>query len=163
MTHIWKSPKMNRFKQYRTISIFKEYANYPNTDKYEIEFTLADEDDGDIESMPKIFKRFYQDVTEYKFVHYCFDGDFNHWEALKENKQFRKHYENWKAECINRLKCEAMQKIVETAMDDGNRNSFQALKYLVEREEKKTKKKKEEKKVEEIDKSFEEDLKRIQE
>lgn len=163
MSHIWKTPRHNKLKQYRTLTLFKEYATSVKNAEYEPEFTLAEEDDGNIESMPKIYKRFYQDVTEYKFVQYCFNGDFAHWEVLKNCEKFKKYYESWRTECINRLKCEAMQKIVETAMDDGNRNSFQALKYLVEREEKKTKKKKVEKKVEEVDKSFEEDLKRIQE
>ena len=82
----------------------------------------------------------YKDPTEYTFVRDAFEGDIQHWEAVKECLMLVKVYPVWKKKAMARLTSEAMLKIVETAFDDSNKNSFTALKYLVEKDAKVTKK-----------------------
>ena len=86
--------------------------------------------------MEQLFMEHYTDPTEYSFIQDVFEGDIEHWEAIKKSQFVAKYYEVWKKNAEAKLLSDAMLKIVSTAFDDSNRNSFQALKYLVERDAK---------------------------
>lgn len=99
-------------------------------------FTALPEDHDGLYSIEKLFLEYYKDPTEFKFVEDVFEGDVKHWEAFKSSHFIAPLYENWKRKAEGKLMSEAMAKIVDTAFDEKNRSSFQALKYLVERKQK---------------------------
>lgn len=103
---------------------------------YKPTFTILPEDHDGYLSMEKLFVERYTDPTEYVFVQDVFEGDFDHWETFKSSKFLNKYYNQWKKKAEGKLLSEAMSKLIEAAFDDTNRNSFQALKYLVERKAK---------------------------
>lgn len=105
-------------------------------ENYKPTFTLAEEDRDGYYSMERLFLEHYQDPTEYTFVQDVFDGDIQHWDAMKTSQWIEPYYKKWKKKAEAKLLSEAMNKIVSTAFDESNRNSFQALKYLVERKQK---------------------------
>lgn len=103
---------------------------------YKPTFTALPEDHDGLYSIEKLFLEYYKDPTEFKFVEDVFEGDVKHWEAFKSSRFIAPMYEIWKKKAESKLMSEAMSKIVETAFDEKNRSSFQALKYLVERNQK---------------------------
>lgn len=103
---------------------------------YKPTFTALPEDHDGLYSIEKLFLEYYKDPTEFKFVEDVFEGDVKHWEAFKSSYFIAPMYEIWKKKAEAKLMSEAMSKIVETAFDENNRSSFQALKYLVERNQK---------------------------
>jgi hypothetical protein len=112
----------------------------PEDDPYVPTFTIAPEHHDGLYSMEQLFMEHYNDPTEYSFVQDVFEGDLDHWEAVKDSQWLSRHYRIWKKRAEAMLVSEAMKKIVSTAFDDNNKNSFQALKYLVEKDNKTTKK-----------------------
>lgn len=139
---VWRGPRKSGSK-YIIQSAFDSFPGivYSNPE-YLPTFTLSPEDHDGLISLEKRFLATYTDPTEFTFVQDCFDGDINHWEAFKESTTFRPYYLKWKKTAETKLTSIAMQKIVESAMDDNNRNSFQALKFLVDRGSKITTEKK---------------------
>lgn len=109
-------------------------------DTYVPTFTIASEHKDGLYSMEQLFMEHYTDPTEYSFVRDVFEGDLDHWEAVKNSQFANKYYLMWKKNAEAKLLSDAMRKIVSTAFDDSNKNSFQALKYLVERDAKTSKK-----------------------
>ena len=103
---------------------------------YKPTFTALPEDHDGLYSIEKLFLEYYKDPTEFKFVEDVFEGDVKHWETFKSSYFIAPMYENWKKKAEAKLMSEAMAKIVETAYDEKNRSSFQALKDLVERNQK---------------------------
>ena len=103
---------------------------------YKPTFTALPEDHDGLYSIEKLFLEYYKDPTEFKFVEDVFEGDVKHWEVFKSSYFIAPMYEIWKKKAEAKLMSEAMAKIVETAFDEKNRSSFQALKYLVERNQK---------------------------
>lgn len=100
---------------------------------YKPTFTIAPEHHDGLYSLEQLFVEHYNDPTEYSFVEDVFEGDVKHWEVFKNSTFIKPYYERWKAKAEGKLMSEAMSKIVMTAFDENNKSSFQALKYLVER------------------------------
>ena len=169
MTKItWKDYRWNQ--KYITLAAFADLAETGKDygSGYTPTFTIAEDHKDGLYSMEKLFLEHYRDPTEYRFVQDVFEGDIKHWETLKNSAVLSKHYERWKQKAEARLLSEAMGRIVTTALDEDNKNSFQALKYLVERNSVKAPKKtvgRPKKEVEDdgVDtKSLLEDIKRLQ-
>lgn len=104
--------------------------------EYKPTFTALPEDHDGLYSIEKLFMEYYKDPTEFQFVENVFEGDVKHWEAFKDSFFIAPLYARWKQKAEAKLLSEAMGKIVETAFDENNKSSFQALKYLVERNQK---------------------------
>lgn len=98
-------------------------------------FTVKNYDHDGLISMERVYLEHYRDPTEYSFVEDVFEGDLKHWEAMKNAQFVKRYYIKWKHKAEAMLLSDAMTRIVETAFDQSNRNSFQALKYLVERKQ----------------------------
>jgi hypothetical protein len=136
---------------------------------YKPTFTLAPQHEDGLYSLEQLFLEHYTDPTEYSFVEDAFEGDVKHWEEFKNGRFIHPHYLKWKAKAEGRLLSEAMSKIVSTAFDENNKNSFQALKYLVERNNKSSsttgrgRPKKEKEQPQPDDKLLMDAIKRIQE
>ena len=169
MTKIqWNDYRWNQ--KYITLAAFVDLAEVrkDRAEDYKPTFTIAEDHKDGLYSMEKLFLEHYRDPTEYRFVQDVFEGDIKHWETLKNSAVLSKHYERWKQKAEARLLSEAMGRIVTTALDEDNKNSFQALKYLVERNSVKAPKKtvgRPKKEVEDdgVDtKSLLEDIKRLQ-
>lgn len=129
----WKSYRWNQ--KYITVKAFADIptvSDYIRGD-YPATFTIDSKDHDGLYSMERIFLECYTDPTEYLFVQTCFEGDIKHWEVMKNSPQINKYYVQWKQKAEAKLISEAMLKIVTTAFDDNNKNSFTALKYLVDR------------------------------
>ena len=103
---------------------------------YKPTFTALPEDHDGLYSLEKLFMEYYRDPTEYQFVANVFESDVKHWEVFKSSRFIAPLYAKWKQKAEAKLLSEAMAKIVDTAFDETNRSSFQALKYLVERNQK---------------------------
>ena len=154
----WKDIRKNR--KYYIARIFADLpcSPVPEDDSYVPTFTIAPEHKDGLYSMEQLFMEHYTDPTEYSFVQDVFEGDMDHWETVKSAPLIEKHYLNWKKNAEAKLLSDAMLKIVSTAFDENNKNSFQALKYLVERGAKATKRPtagrpKKDKEVETVDNS----------
>lgn len=150
--------------KYVTISAFKDY----NTVKdYKPTFTLADEDHDGLLSFSKLFLKYYRDPSERSFVDDVFDGDWKHWEKFKEGTVSGEIYKEVRRRADEMLIGDAMNKVLEIAFDDNNKNNLQALKFIIDGKTAKTKEKvgrpKKEKKEPEIDsKDLLADIKRLQ-
>lgn len=101
-------------------------------------FSIQGEDHDGLLSMEKLFLQYYKDPTEYLFVKDVFDGDWDHWNQMKATKIVAPLYARWKRDAEAKLLAEVMGKVVETAFDDNNKNSFAAQKWLIERGNKTT-------------------------
>lgn len=152
----WNDKRKNG--KYYVIPIFADLPEYIlREDKgYKPTFTIAPDHHDGLYSMEKLFLEHYTDPTEFSFIQDVFEGDIEHWETVKTSVCIAKRYESWKKKAEAMLISDAMMKIVSTALDENNKNSFQALKYLVERGEKLAKRPtagrpKKEKKEEEVD------------
>lgn len=104
--------------------------------EYKPTFTILPEHHDGLYSLESLFMEYYYDPTEYSFVENVFDGDVRHWEEFKNSAIIRNYYKKWKEKAEGKLMSEAMAKIVQKAFDDSDKSSFQALKYLVERNQK---------------------------
>lgn len=152
----WNDKRKNG--KYYVIPIFADLPEYIlREDKgYKPTFTIAPDHHDGLYSMEKLFLEHYTDPTEFSFIQDVFEGDIEHWETVKSSVCIAKRYESWKKKAEAMLISDAMMKIVSTALDENNKNSFQALKYLVERGEKLAKRPtagrpKKEKKEDEVD------------
>ena len=136
MKVVWKDRRKSR--KYYINRIFADLpcTAIPDDDPYVPTFTIAPEHKDGLYSMEQLFMEHYKDPTEYSFVQDVFEGDLDHWEAVKSSTWVEKYYLNWKKNAEARLLSDAMMKLVNTAFDESNKNSFQALKYLVERDAK---------------------------
>lgn len=132
----WNDKRKNG--KYFVVPIFADLPEYIlREDKgYKPTFTIAPDHHDGLYSMEKLFLEHYTDPTEFSFIQDVFEGDIEHWEAVKSSVSMVKRYESWKKKAEAMLISDAMMKIVSTALDENNKNSFQALKYLVERGEK---------------------------
>ena len=156
-------------QKYITLAAFADLPEAMRERKtdYKPTFTILDHDHDGLYSIEKLFLDRYDDPTEYKFVEDVFEGDVKHWEVFKNSSVINKYYQKWKNKAEAKLLSRAMTQIVETAFDETNKNSFAALKYLVERNNKTPKKTvgrpKKEKEEDSIDTtSLLEDIKRLQ-
>lgn len=166
---VWKGYRKNvKYVTNKAVADIPELVTVDRGD-YEPTFTLAPEHHDGLYSLEKLFLEHYNDPTEYSFVERVFDGDVKHWEEFKNSNYINRYYVKWKAKAEGRLLSEAMSKIVSTAFDENNKNSFQALKYLVERNNKSSsttgrgRPKKEKEQPQPDDKLLMDAIKRIQE
>lgn len=155
-------------QKYITLAAFADLPEGMRERKndYKPTFTILDYDHDGLYSIEKLFLEHYEDPTEYSFVEDVFEGDVTHWEIFKNSSIINKYYIKWKKKAEAILLSKAMTKIVDTAFDETNKNSFAALKYLVERNGKTDKKSvgrpKKEKTTDDIDSSsLLEDIKRL--
>lgn len=154
----WKDykKKHGKYSLTRAFGDIEEKVYSFNVGDYTPTFTLLGYDNNGLISMERLFLEHYQDPTEYEFVKEVFDGDWEHWQQMKETKVVAPLYARWKHDAEAKLLAEVMKKVVETAFDDSNKNSFAAQKWLIERGNKNTTTKsvgrpKKEKKEPEID------------
>lgn len=162
MKLIWKDYKKG-FNKYVTKQAFAEYNH---NDDYKPTFTTSDTDKDDLLSFSKLFISYYMDPTETRFVEDVFDGDWKHWEVFKTSQGIDEIYATARKASDQKLKAEAMNKVIAIAFDDGNKNNLQALKFLIGDKVEKTPKTvgrpKKDKKEPEIDsKTLLEDIKRL--
>lgn len=96
-------------------------------------YTLGEEDK---EYKGKIYpslKRLYlehEDVTEYDFAN-TYLLSWSHWQRLCNNKQVRKHIDEWRFELELKLRSAGIKAIIEAALDEDG--GFQAQKYLADK------------------------------
>ena len=165
----WKSYRWRQ--KYITVKAFADLPEISDMARgeYDATFTIEPEDKDDLYSMERLFLEYYQDPTEYQIVQNVFDGDLQHWEVFKNSGVIHKYYLKWKKKAEAKLLSEAMRRIVETAFDEESKNSFTALKFLVDRGNKTQEKKgagrpKKEKEEETVDsKTLLADIARIKE
>lgn len=133
---IWKDVRRNvRYITNAAIADLPELVEGYHGD-YKPTFTISSQHKEGLYSLEQLFMEHYTDPTEYSFVEDVFEGDVKHWEEFKNSRYIHPYYLKWKAKAEGKLMSEAMGKIVATAFDENNRSSFQALKYLVERNNK---------------------------
>lgn len=93
-------------------------------------FTLKDIDYTYKDQTYPSLKRLYlemEDPTEYAFAQEYLLG-WGHWIRLCENKQIRKHIDEWREELEYRLRAKAVREMIKAAP-----NNFQAAKWLADR------------------------------
>ena len=109
-----------------TQSLFLEVA-YSETAVY----TLKEEDyEYEGRYLPSL-KRLYlliADPTEYEFATTCLLG-WKHWLRICDNKQLRKHVDEWRFELEYKLRSQG----VRSAISQASGGSFQAAKWLADR------------------------------
>lgn len=151
-------------KKYVTASAFAETMC---SDNYTPTFTLADEDHDGLISFSKLFLSYYMDPSESSFVEDVFEGDWKHWKMFKSSTMTKDLYQDLRRRADEMLAGAAMNKIIDIAFDDNNKNNLQALKFIIDGATKQKKepvgRPKKEKKEPEIDsKDLLADIKRLQ-
>lgn len=120
---------------------FKDIGGRPITQGLFLEIGYTDNSYYTLNDDDKIYKgvnypslkRLYlehEDVHEYDFATTYLLG-WNHWQRLCNNKQIRKHIDEWRNELDLKLKSAGFKAIVESALDEDG--GFQAQKYLADR------------------------------
>jgi hypothetical protein len=107
--------------------------NFPANDRSMVLYTLKDDDHQVGEELyVSLYKRYLalEDVTEYTFANTYFDS-FEHWTLLSETEWMKPHVARWRKELELQLKARAMEQLKEIAKDKGNKNSFEAIKILM--------------------------------
>lgn len=69
-----------------------------------------------------------QDATEYEFANKMFAG-WAHWQKILNNKELRKHVDEWRLELEYKMRSLAMKSLIGQA----KKGSFQASKWLADR------------------------------
>lgn len=72
----------------------------------------------------------HEDPTEYDFATTYLLG-WQHWKRLNDNKQLRKHFDEWREELELKLRSQAVKDIIDQCSTEGG--SFQAAKWLADR------------------------------
>lgn len=78
-------------------------------------------------------KRLYleeEDVTEYEFAIKHLLG-WQHWKRLCDNKQIRKHIDEWREELELKIRSQAMRDMVSMCANEGG--NYSAAKFLADR------------------------------
>lgn len=94
-------------------------------------YTLKDFDHEYNNKIYPSLKRLYlleQDPTEYEFANKYLLG-WRHWQRLCENKQIRKHIDEWREELEFKLRSKAVKSLLSSA-EGGN---YQAAKWFADR------------------------------
>ena len=110
----WKDKRKSR--KYFTNRIFADLpcTAIPEDDPYIPTFTIAPEHHDGLYSMEKLYMEHYSDPTEYSFVQDVFEGDLDHWEAVKNSQWLAKYCALWRKNAEAKLLSDAMMKIVST-------------------------------------------------
>jgi len=122
-------------------SRFKDVGGRPITQSLFLEvgytenayYTWKEEDHMYKGTLYPSLKRLYlehEDVHEYDFACTYLLG-WSHWQRLLNNKQIRKHIDEWRNELDLKLKSAGFKAILESALDEDG--GFQAQKYLADR------------------------------
>ena len=96
-------------------------------------YTLKDDDYKYKGSIYPSLKRLYlehEDVTEYDFATTYLLG-WSHWQRMCNNKQIRKHIDEWRYELELKLRSAGLRAIIDSALDEEG--GFQAQKYLADK------------------------------
>lgn len=113
--------------RYRTISLFLE-TGYDEDSTY----TLKESDYFYNNKLYISAKRIYlemEDVTEYEYAQALFVS-WKHWLKITENKQLLSHISEWRSELEYKLRSRAVKSMIGQA----STGSFQAAKWLANRE-----------------------------
>lgn len=122
-------------------SKFKDSGGRPITQSLFLEigysdsafYTLKDEDcEYKGKTLPSL-KRLYlehEDPVEYDFASTYLLG-WSHWQRLCNNKQLRKHIDEWRDELELKLRSAGVKALIEAALDEDG--GFQAQKYLADK------------------------------
>ena len=124
----WKGPRKTTKGKYVCKSAFADLPSISTSTDYTPTFTILPYDHDGLISMEQRFLEYYADPTEYRFVQEVFEGDVTHWEVFKNSIGLCDYYQEWKQKALKKLQSEAMQKLVESALN----NNIQALKYLLD-------------------------------
>ena len=126
-----KDPFRNSRGAYRTSSLFLDFSYDADIAQY----TLREKDTKkNGKSFPSL-KRLYletEDVTEYEFATTYLAG-WKHWQALLGNKQILSHVEQWREELEIKIRSKAVKSIASQAFSK-DKPSYQAAKFLADRE-----------------------------
>lgn len=127
--------KGNKFKNskglFLTTSLFIEYS-------YDYSMAMYSWGDEDFTSKKGNFpsiKRLYLemgDVTEYEFAT-TYLGGWKHWQALLASPACFKQIQEWREELELKLRSAGLRKLIDQALDE-EKPSYQAAKYLADRE-----------------------------
>lgn len=156
----------NKFKNsrgmYLTTSMFIEH----NYDYSLAVYSWGDRDFKNSKGSFPSLKRLYLemgDVTEYDFANTYLDG-WRHWKTLLESPGCRKHIDEWREELELKLRAQGLRQMIDMAQNE-DKPSFQAAKYLADKEwtSKKSKQdsRKDERQKRTLSKEFKDDLNRI--
>lgn len=121
-------------------SKFKDSGGRPITQSLFLEigytdrayYTLNDEDKEYEGSTYPSLKKLYlahEDPHEYDFATTYLLG-WSHWQRLCNNKQVRKHIDEWRVELDLKIRSQALRDIIDMSADD---KGFQAAKYLADK------------------------------
>jgi hypothetical protein len=122
-----------------TQALFLEYAR----ENVQPSFTVKNEH---VEKQGVVYpslRRVYMecmDPTEEQFVAQVFDGDWEHWQRIKDNDILRTalKYEEWEEELSIKLRSFGIRSVINEVRNNG-RSSFSAAKWLAEGQWKGTK------------------------
>lgn len=156
----------NKFKNskglFLTTSLFIEH----NYDYSLAMYSWSDEDFENEKGKFPSLKRLYLemcDLTEYDFA--CtYLGGWKHWKTLLESPAVRKHIDEWREELELKMRAAGLRKMIDQALDE-EKPSYQAAKYLADREwvpkQKRTSQAKERRQGNQLKKEYKKDLDRV--
>lgn len=113
--------------RFRTVSLFLE-TSYDQS----AVFSLKEHDyiyEGKLYPSAKRIYLQMEDVTEYDFANHVFIS-WKHWLRITENKQLLSHISEWRSELEYKLRSKAVQQMI----DQADKGSFQAAKWIANRE-----------------------------
>lgn len=129
---------MSRYKdeqgRYRTRGLFFETATTDYRDRYDVPFTLSEEDKESDGKIYQSLRRIYitsKDPTEYEFAKQVF-GSWEHWQKLKNSEFFKPFYSEWKEELEIVLQSEGIKALL-AEVKNGGKSASTAARWLAEK------------------------------
>lgn len=123
--------EMEKFKNSMGIFFGRELFFETATPPYDnVLYTLKDHDHKGYKSISRIFL-LLNDPTEYKIATQYFGG-LKHWQKLKGTKWFSNELAKWQEELELKLQSEGLERLIAESRG-GDKNSFAASKYLLEK------------------------------
>jgi len=127
--------KDNKFRNsrgaYLTTSLFIDHAYDYDLALYTWKDYDFSSDQGSYPSLKRLYLDM-ADVTEYEFACTYLDG-WQHWKALLDSPQCRKHIDMWREELELKLRAQGLRQMIDMAQNE-DKPSFQAAKYLADKE-----------------------------
>lgn len=125
----------NKFKNNRgaflTTSMFIDHAYDYNLALYTWKDHDFKNEQGEFPSLKRLYLEM-SDVTEYEFATTYLDG-WQHWKALLASPACRKHIDEWREELELKLRAQGLRQMIDMAQNE-DKPSYQASKYLADRE-----------------------------
>ena len=124
-----KSNFRNSNNQLYTRRLFVE-ESYTANDKTSVTYTLSDQDHPS--GYPSLFKLYMEeaDPTEFRFAERYLDS-YDHWVLITETTWFKPYLERWRATLEQKLRSQAVDKVMQVAQDDTHKSQFEAVKILL--------------------------------